>query len=113
LGNSTTFSSSSSVIRSSAGGGGGATANMDGTAGGINLGPSEVLGAGNFISSNSGSSDDSFLASVERNSLTSRIIFEREEESFDFPSAERYCFVFLDPRLFRFELALSFLLPLF
>jgi hypothetical protein len=39
---------------------------MDGTAGGINPGPSEVLGAGNVICSDSGSSDDSFLASVER-----------------------------------------------
>jgi hypothetical protein len=86
---------------------------MHGTAGGINPGPSEVLGAGNVISSNYGSSDDSFLASVERNSSSSRIIFEREEESFDFPSAGRSCFVFLDLCLFRFELALCFLLPLF
>jgi hypothetical protein len=91
---------------------------MDGTAGGINPGPYEVLGAGNVISSN-GSLDDSFLSSiernssVERNSSTSRIIFEREEESFDFPSAERSCFVFLDLCLFRSELALCFLLPLF
>ncbi len=75
---------------------------MDGTAGGINPGPSEVLGAGNVISSNYGSSDASFLASVERNSSSSRIIFEREEESFDFPSAGHSCFVFLDLCLFRF-----------
>ncbi len=86
---------------------------MDGTAGGINPGPSEVLGAGNVIRSDSGSSDDSFLASVERNSSISGIVFEREEESFDFPSAERPCFMFLDLCLFRFELALCFLLPLF
>jgi hypothetical protein len=74
---------------------------------------SEVLGAGNVISSNSDSTDDSFMASVERNSSSSRIIFEREEESFDFPSPERSCFVFLDLCLFHFELALCFLLPLF
>jgi hypothetical protein len=70
LGNGTTFSSSSSVKRTSSGGGG-TTADMDGTAGGINPGPSEVLDAGNVISSN-GSLDDSFLTSIERNSSVER-----------------------------------------
>jgi hypothetical protein len=44
---------------------------MDGTAGGINPGPSEVLGAGNVICSN-GSSDDSCLTSIARNSSVER-----------------------------------------
>jgi hypothetical protein len=58
------------VIRTSSGGGG-TTADMDGTAGGINPGPCEVLGAGNVISSN-GSSDYSCLTSIARNSSVER-----------------------------------------
>ncbi len=89
---------------------------MDGR-GGINPGAAEVSGAGNVVCTDSGFSYGSCLASTfcfaTLDTLISGILFECEEESFDFPFAERPRFVSLDPCLFCFELPLCFLLPLF